>query len=146
MVRVALVLASSTGGTGRHVASLVEGLVRDGHEVSVHGLSDARVQRLLPSVTLAEDDEFSRRFPVERWARVRVTLADGRTLVSEPARARGNPENPLSEDELRAKYRELATPVLGAERAARIERAVGALDADDKTLPALLAILLSATR
>ena len=37
MVRVALVLASSTGGTGRHVASLVEGLVRDGHEVSVHG-------------------------------------------------------------------------------------------------------------
>jgi glycosyltransferase involved in cell wall biosynthesis len=37
VVRVALVLASTTGGTGRHVASLVEGLVRDGHEVSVHG-------------------------------------------------------------------------------------------------------------
>ncbi len=110
------------------------------------GLSDARVQRLVPSVTLAEDDEFSRRFPAERWARVRVVLADGRSLVSEPARARGNPENPLSEDELRAKYRELATPVLGAERAARIERAVGALDDDDNALPALLAILLSSTR
>ena len=126
-------------------AALVFGRV-GADEVSVHGLSDARVQRLLPSVTLAEDDEFSRRFPAERWARVRVTLADGRTLVSEPARARGNPENPLSEDELRAKYRELATPVLGAERAARIERFIGALDADDKTLPALLAILLSSTR
>jgi len=37
VVRVALVLASTTGGTGRHVASLVQGLVRDGHEVSVHG-------------------------------------------------------------------------------------------------------------
>ena len=36
-MRVALVLASSTGGIGRHVASLVEGLVRDGYEVSVHG-------------------------------------------------------------------------------------------------------------
>jgi len=35
--RVALVLASSTGGIGRHVASLVNGLVAAGVEVSVHG-------------------------------------------------------------------------------------------------------------
>jgi glycosyltransferase involved in cell wall biosynthesis len=35
--RVALVLASSTGGIGRHVASLVDGLVAAGVEVSVHG-------------------------------------------------------------------------------------------------------------
>ena len=34
---IALVLASTTGGTGRHVASLIEGLVRDGYLVSVHG-------------------------------------------------------------------------------------------------------------
>ena len=39
--------------------------------------------------------EFSDRFPAERWARVRITLGDGRALVSHPARARGNPENPL---------------------------------------------------
>jgi 2-methylcitrate dehydratase PrpD len=126
-------------------AALVFGRLGAG-EVDVRGLSEARVQRLLPSITLAEDAEFSRRFPAERWARVRVTLADGRSFVSEPRRARGNPENPLSDDELRAKYRELATPVLGADRAARIERAVGALDADDNALPALLAILLSSTR
>ncbi|HTJ31672.1 MAG TPA: glycosyltransferase family 4 protein [Dactylosporangium sp.] len=35
--RIALVLASTTGGTGRHVAMLAEGLVARGHEVSVHG-------------------------------------------------------------------------------------------------------------
>jgi glycosyltransferase involved in cell wall biosynthesis len=35
--RIALVLASSTGGIGRHVGMLVEGLVARGHEVSVHG-------------------------------------------------------------------------------------------------------------
>jgi 2-methylcitrate dehydratase PrpD len=126
-------------------AALVFGRVGAG-EVDVRGLSEPRVQRLLPSVTLAEDDQFSRRFPAERWARVRVTLADGRSFVSEPARARGNPENPLSDDELRTKYRELATPVLGTERTERIERAIGALDVDDNALPALLAILLSSTR
>lgn len=35
--RVALVLASSTGGTGRHVASLASGLVREGVTVTVFG-------------------------------------------------------------------------------------------------------------
>src|SRR5581483_2470547 len=35
--RVALVLASSTGGIGRHVASLAEGLVRLGCDVAVYG-------------------------------------------------------------------------------------------------------------
>jgi glycosyltransferase involved in cell wall biosynthesis len=35
--RIGLVLASSTGGIGRHVGMLVEGLVAHGHEVSVHG-------------------------------------------------------------------------------------------------------------
>jgi len=126
-------------------AALVFGRVGAG-EVDVRGLSEARVHRLLPSVALAEDAEFSRRFPAERWARVRVALADGRSFVSEPARDRGNPENPLSDDELRAKYRELAIPVLGAERTGRIERAVRTLAADANALPALLAILLSPTR
>ena len=126
-------------------AALVFGRVGAG-EVDVRGLSEARVHRLLPSVALAEDAEFSRRFPAERWARVRVALADGRSFVSEPARDRGNPENPLSDDELRAKYRELAIPVLGAERTGCIERAVRTLAADANALPALLAILLSPTR
>ncbi|GAA0730440.1 glycosyltransferase family 4 protein [Dactylosporangium roseum] len=35
--RIALVLASTTGGTGRHVGMLADGLVARGHEVSVHG-------------------------------------------------------------------------------------------------------------
>ncbi|HKS98038.1 MAG TPA: glycosyltransferase family 1 protein, partial [Rugosimonospora sp.] len=35
--RVALVLASSTGGIGRHVASLAEGLGRRDCEVTVYG-------------------------------------------------------------------------------------------------------------
>ena len=125
-------------------AALVFGRV-GADEVDTRALAEARVQRLLPCVTLFEDAEFSRLFPAERWARVRITLADGRSFVSEPARARGNPENPLSEDELRAKYRELAAPVLGAQRAARIEHAVGALAADDDALPALLALLLDST-
>lgn len=111
-------------------------------EVSLPKLADPRVERLQRAMTLTEDDTFSRRFPAERWARVRVTLADGRTLASEPARARGNPENPLADDELRLKYRNYAEPVLGKPRAARIEHAVHRLAAAHAALPDLLDDLL----
>jgi 2-methylcitrate dehydratase PrpD len=93
-------------------------------------------------MTVREDAEFSCRFPAERWARVRITLADGRTLASEPARARGNPENPLADDDLRRKYLAYAEPVLGVARAARIEQAVNALPEDSAALRTLLDELL----
>ena len=122
-------------------AALVFGEI-GAQEVSLPKLADPRVVRLQHAMTLIEDADFSRRFPAERWARVRVTLADGRTFVSEPARARGNPENPLDDDELRRKYLAYAEPVLGAARAARIERAVHGLVTDRTALPTLLEELL----
>jgi len=111
-------------------------------EVSARGLTDPRVRRLVAMIRAEESAEFSRRFPAERWARVRIGLVDRRTLVSEPAQARGGPENPLGDDELRAKYRELAAPVIGVARAERIEHAVGALTVEQSALPTLLEDLL----
>jgi 2-methylcitrate dehydratase PrpD len=99
-------------------------------EVSQPKLADPRVMELQQKMTLCDDAAFSARFPAERWARVRIVLTDGRTFVSEPARARGNPENPLADDELRRKYLGYAEPVLGAARATRIEQAVDALLTD----------------
>jgi 2-methylcitrate dehydratase PrpD len=113
-------------------------------EVDAAAIRDPRVVRLLDAIVLAEDADFSQRFPAERWARLRITLADGRTVTSEPARARGNPENPLSDAELIAKYRALAVPVLGSARAARIEAIIDALPTDAVALPSLLDALLDA--
>ncbi len=124
-------------------AALVFGRV-GAAEVDTRALRDARVARLLEVIELNENADFSRIFPAERWARLRITLADGRTLVSEPSRARGNPENPLSDDELVGKYRELATPLLGAARTARIETLVASLATDAASMSALVDELLSA--
>lgn len=115
-------------------------------EVSVPRLADPRVQRLQAAMTVVEDAGFSRRFPAERWARVRITLADGRVLASEPARARGGPENPLADDEMRQKYRAFAEPVLGAPRTGRVEQAVAGLATDAAAFPALVDELLRPTR
>ena len=112
-------------------------------EVNAAGATDPRLQRMYDRMVATEDADFSRRFPAERWARIRLRLADGRTLVSEPARARGNPENPLSDEELAEKYRGLATPALGKARTERIEWLVASLLTERNALPALLDELLS---
>jgi 2-methylcitrate dehydratase PrpD len=124
-------------------AALVFGQV-GAEEIELPRLADPRIRRLLAAIKVTEDAEFSRRFPAERWARVRITVKDGRMLASEPAIARGNPENPLTDNELRGKYRSLAEPVLGVERAARIERLVDALHADPAALRPLIDDLLQA--
>ena len=111
-------------------------------EVSLPALDDPRVRRLQGAMKLIEDAGFSALFPAERWARVRIGLADGRILESAPARARGNPENPLPEDELRHKYMTLAEPVLGTPRAVRIERAVRALANPQTSLSIMIDELL----
>ena len=107
-------------------AMLVFGRV-GAEEIEAPKLADARVRRLLSRMTLTENAEYSRLFPAERWARVRITLNEGGTLVSQPARARGGPDNPMADGELRSKYFELAEPVLGRLRAQRIERLVDEL-------------------
>ena len=123
-------------------AALVHGSV-GAAEIDGAALADPRVVRLIDAMSLTVDAEFSRLFPAERWARACITLRDGRRLVSEPAQPRGNPENPLVEDELRAKYRELSEPVLGQPRSARIATLVDALVEDDAALSALVDELLT---
>jgi 2-methylcitrate dehydratase PrpD len=49
-------------------------------------------------------------------ADVELVLTSGRTLTTEVRGNRGTPAAPLDDDELGAKFRELVTPVLGAER------------------------------
>jgi 2-methylcitrate dehydratase PrpD len=124
-------------------AALVFGKV-GAEEVEMPKLADPRVRRLLGLMSMQEDAEFVRRFPAERWARVRITLNDGRVLVSDPAAARGDPDHPLSDDEIRTKYRTLAEPVLGRPRTIRIERAVDGLASERSALPELLNELLRA--
>ncbi len=65
-------------------------------------------------------------FPNEFLSRVTVTRADGSTLVRDEY-AKGSSRNPMSADEIRAKFRRNTQPVLGEEGAARVERAVDSL-------------------
>ena len=89
-------------------------------EVSGPALADPDILRLANMIEVTENDEANRVFPKHRLARVRISLADGRTLESGMMKAAGDPEDPISDDDLDAKFTSLAAPVLGEARAGHL--------------------------
>jgi 2-methylcitrate dehydratase PrpD len=88
---------------------------------------NAAVQALAQRVTVNEDPALTAQLPGLRPARLRMTLTDGSVHSAEVTTNRGDTEDPYTEAEVRAKFRELADPVYGAARAQAIEEAVMAL-------------------
>lgn len=96
-------------------------------EVTGEALNDQETLRLSTGMVLAETAEYNARFPAERWAHVMFILKNGQVLMAEPAIARGNPENPLDDAELRDKYRLLTHESLGEQRSVYLQECVGQL-------------------
>ncbi|MCC7487225.1 MAG: MmgE/PrpD family protein [Burkholderiales bacterium] len=81
-------------------------------------LRDPAIRDLMRKTELAADPELSRAFPKQRAARAEIELADGRTLSHFQETRKGDPELPLTDEDLDGKFMELAIPVIG-ETAAR---------------------------
>ncbi len=94
--------------------------------------ADAAIQSLAARVVVNEDPSLTAMLPGLRPARVRVTLADGSTHIAEVTTNRGDTEDPYTEAEIRAKFRELAGPVFGDDRARAIEEATLRLGPHDE--------------
>lgn len=76
-------------------------------------LQDAATRELMQRIEVAIDPELDAAFPKQRAARVAIVARDGRQEeLLQPMRI-GDPEAPLSDAQLDAKYLELAVPVLG---------------------------------
>lgn len=68
------------------------------------GLFHPLRRQLSAKVQMVEEERYNVLFPAERWAHTEILLKDGQRLLSESTMARGNPENPLSDDELKSKF------------------------------------------
>ncbi len=102
-------------------------------------LADPGIRALAARVTLGLDDEAEARFPALRGALVAIRTADGRTLRQRRATRRGDPADPLTGAEIRAKFHALADPVIGAPAARALAAAVDRIDrAADCSLPLAL--------
>lgn len=106
---------------------LVHGAVRlDAFEPE--RLSDAGIRALMARTTFVADPELTAGFPRQRAARVQIVLKDGRRLEHFSPYRKGDPESPLSDDDLNAKFDELVGPVLGVEQAAALREQIWNLE------------------
>jgi 2-methylcitrate dehydratase PrpD len=71
-----------------------------------------------------------------------VRLADGTALEADFPYQKGGPENPLTAEEVRAKYRENASLTLAEDAAARLEEAILTLETCDDLVAALAPLTL----
>ncbi|NOG73378.1 MmgE/PrpD family protein [Roseicella sp. DB1501] len=90
-------------------------------------LQDPTVRSLLPKINCVEDPEVQALFPDYMAGKLTVR-ARGQDHVRLVKVAKGEPDNFLTEAELRAKFHGLADAVLGAERAAQLADAVIGLE------------------
>ena len=91
-------------------------------------LADPVVQALMAKIDVSVDPGCAAAFPGVRSARVTVTLKDGRQVSHYQPHRRGDPEDPLTDAELEAKFLELAGPVVGDSAARGLLAQLWAID------------------
>ena len=79
-------------------------------------------------IELIDAPEYSSRFPAERWADATIVLRNGERLVSQPSVARGSAENPLSDQDVGAKFHMLMRASGLQARATEIEDMVMSIE------------------
>lgn len=92
---------------------------------------DMRVYEFLPYVTVSEDPEITRRYPNATPTRVEIVLKDDTRLAREVELPKGDPRNPLSEEEMDEKFAKLADEALGDVKAHTLRMAIKTLEGMD---------------
>jgi 2-methylcitrate dehydratase PrpD len=82
-------------------------------EYSEEGIRNPEVLAMARKVRWEIDPEAERLWPSRYPCEVEIALKDGRRLKSRVEWPKGDPENPVSTEEVRAKFATLATPVIG---------------------------------
>ena len=93
-------------------------------------LADSATRALMRRVEVVLDPGLDAAFPAQRAARVAIESRDGRRGEHLQPTRKGDPDMPLSDTELEHKYLELASPVLGEERARQLLARLWRLDSE----------------
>lgn len=91
-------------------------------------LQDSSIQSLANLVTVSEDKTFTEMTPAKRPSRISIHLKDGTTLTETVYGSKGDPDQPMSDEELKAKFMNLVEPSLGSEKSQTLWQAFDTLE------------------
>ena len=89
--------------------------------------SDMLLRSLCDLTEIVVADDLDREYPATRPARVRIS-AGGRDFFDAVAQPYGEPDNPMTDQDLDSKFRSLVTPIFGSDRTEAIISSVWNLD------------------
>ena len=87
-------------------------------------IMDPRIREQLHKVEVIADPEIEKVFPALQRVGVTIDTTDGRQVAMELDYPKGDPRNPLTEDEIEGKFDALAEGVLSKDKARRLKDAV----------------------
>jgi 2-methylcitrate dehydratase PrpD len=85
-------------------------------EFTEETVADPSIQAMIPRTVVHQDPDLYQRVKNSMPGRVTVRTKDGRTFTDEVLYPKGNPANPLTEEEFKGKFMDMATRVLGREQ------------------------------
>ena len=91
-------------------------------------IARADVRELMDKTEIHRDAELTARYPEGIPNRVEVATWDGHVFTREVTHPRGHARNPMTDEEVIAKYHAMASPRLGEERAATLAERVWRLE------------------
>ncbi len=91
-------------------------------------LRDPRIWATLPKIKVVADSEIDALFPAVKRAIVRITTTGGEVYEEQVDHAKGSPENPMSDDDIVAKFRANAAAVLTPEKQRQVIEATWSLE------------------
>ena len=97
-------------------------------DFSENALQEASVLKLIPKIKVISNSEIDSIFPNVKRAIVTITTKDGRTFKKQEDFAKGQPERPLSAQELIAKFDANAQTALGKRQREKLIRATLTLE------------------
>ncbi len=92
-------------------------------------LRDPRIRQLIDRIEIREDPELTCRFPDSMPCRIEITTRNGERRIGAADNPRGHNKNPMTDDEVSAKFRGLAQRALPQERVGAALDALWQLDA-----------------
>src|SRR3989454_3277440 len=104
---------------------------------------DPSLRPLMNRIRVAESPEFTRRFPQELGSQIDVITRSGQRFTARAEYPKGHARNPMTDDDVETKFRDLSLDVLGAERVNAALQALWHLDEAPRTSVVLDALTLS---
>ena len=111
------------------------------NELNDNAFMDRDILSMLSRIELIDAPDLSSLFPGERLARVAIHLKSGKSFKTDAMAAHGDPEDPLSQQEIVEKYRGL-TGSLGRNRSEKIAEYIAILDQKDSLIEPLLKLII----